>query len=335
MKVTRKHVADYAGVSEATVSYVVNSGPRGVAPETRARVEKAIAELGYHPSDIARSLRMQRTMAIGLVVPDTANPFYGEIARTIEDYCYSQGYTVILCNSHFDRVRELDYFNLLLAKRVAGIVIIPICSESEAIGQLAETKICTVVLDREVTGFYCVATDNISGGKLATKHLIDLGHQRIGCITHLAEAHGYSTRRQGYELALREADLHFDEQLIIEVQPNVQNGQSAAMSLLKLPEPPTAIFAHDDMVALGVLSAAYQLGLKVPEDLSVVGFDDNFAAAFFTPPLTTVAHPKLMMGEEGAKLLINLIQNRDEKKPQPYCHRLPTALIERASTAVG
>jgi LacI family transcriptional regulator len=334
MKVTRKHVAAYAGVSEATVSYVVNNGPRGVTPETRARVENAIAELGYHPSDIARSLRMQRTMTIGLVVPDTANPFYGEIARTIEDFSYNQGYTVILCNSHFDSVRELDYVNLLLAKRVAGIVIIPIGSESKAIARLAETNVHTVILNREVAGFYCVATDNISGGKTATEHLIALGHKRIGCITHLAEVYSYPTRRQGYELALAEAGLSIDEQLIIEVQPNVQNGQSTALSLLTLPEPPTAIFAHDDMVALGVLSAAYQLGLRVPEDLSVVGFDDNFAAAFFTPPLTTVAHTKQMMGEEGAKILIDLIQNQDPTRLQPYCNRLPTELIERVSTAM-
>jgi LacI family transcriptional regulator len=334
MKVTRKHVAEYAGVSEATVSYVVNNGPRRVAPKTRLRVEHAISELGYYPSDIARSLRMQRTMTIGIVVPDTANPFYGEIARTIEDVCYDNGYSVILCNSHFDKVRELDYVNLLLAKRVAGVVIIPIDSENEALARLTQTNICTVVLDREIADFYCIATDNIKGGKLATEHLIKLGHQRIGCITHLTESRTYPTRRQGYLLALQEAGLPVDDQLIIEIEPNIKNGQASALSLINLPEPPTAIFANDDMVALGVLSAAYKCGLRVPEDLSVVGFDDNFASAHFTPPLTTVAHPKYRMGEEGAKLLIELIQNQDEEQPQPYCNYLPTELIERASTAM-
>ena len=336
MKVTRKHVAEDAGVSEATVSYVVNNGPRRVSPKTRAKVEKAIAKLGYYPSDVARSLRMQRTMMIGLIVPDTANPFYGEVARTIEDVCYEEGYTVILCNSHFDKVREHDYVNLLLSKRVAGVVIIPLGSESEAIAQLAETDICTVVLDREVADFYCIATDNIKGGKLATEHLIKLGHQRIGCITHLLETHTYPTRRQGYGLALEEAGLPIDDELIIEVEPNVENGHDATLSLLNRPQPPTAIFANDDMVALGVLSAAYKCGLRVPEDLSVVGFDDNFAAAHFTPPLTTIAYPKHRMGEEGAKLLLNLIHNNDKDNEQqkPYCNHLPVELIERASTAI-
>jgi LacI family transcriptional regulator len=132
MAVTRKQVAEHAGVSEATISYVVNDGPRPVAPATRQRVLEAIRELGYHPSDVARSLRRQRTSTIGLILPDTANPFYGELARIIENFSYAEGYTVILCNSNLDGERERDYIDMLRARRVEGIVIIPTSAEAVA-----------------------------------------------------------------------------------------------------------------------------------------------------------------------------------------------------------
>ncbi len=334
MPITRKQVAQRAGVSEATVSHVVNNGPRFVSPDTKVRVERAIEELGYHPSHVARSLRMQRTSTIGLVVPDTANPFYGEIARTFEDTCYTRGYTVILCNSHFDETRELDYVDLLRAKRVDGIAFIPVGADSQAISRLAEIGICTVVLDYEITQFYCITIDDSKGGQLATQYLIDLGHQRIACIADTRQMPFNRTRLDGYKLVLQEAGLPMDESLIVRIEPNVANGETAALALLDHSRPPTAIFANDDMVALGVLSAIHKCGLRVPEDISVIGFDDNFAAAYFTPPLTTVAYPKQMMGKEGANLLINLLQQTiNNDLPVPDCSYLDVELVERSSTA--
>src|SRR5262249_13773745 len=199
MGVTRKQVAQRAGVSEATVSYVVNNGPRPVAAETRSRVLAVIEELGYHPSDIARSLRLQRTSTIGLILPDTANPFYGEIARIIENAGYAEGYTVILCNSNLDIAREREYIHILRAKRVAGLVIIP--TGVEGLELLRDTNICTVVLEYEIAGAYCLVADDFQGGRAATEHLLKLGHRRIGCITRAGDTSSSRKRVQGYRKA--------------------------------------------------------------------------------------------------------------------------------------
>src|SRR5258708_39008289 len=171
MSVTRKQVADRAEVSEGTVSYVVNKGARPVAPATRERVLKAIQELGYHPSGVARSLRMQRTSTIGLIVPDTANAFYGEIARTIENTGNASGYTVILCNSHLDYAREAGYINMMSTNRVDGVVIIP--TSAAAVTQLQQMNIPAVVLEFEIAGAYCLVVDDFRGGVLGYEQPIE------------------------------------------------------------------------------------------------------------------------------------------------------------------
>jgi LacI family transcriptional regulator, galactose operon repressor len=329
MAVTRKQVAQRAGVSEATVSYVVNDGPRPVAAATRDRIQAAINELGYHPSDIARSLRLQRTSTIGLILPDTANPFYGEIARIIENASYAEGHTVILCNSNLDPVREREYIHILRAKRVAGLVIIP--TGAEGLELLRDTNICTVVLEYEIEGAHCLVADDFQGGRAATEHLIGLGHQRIGCITRAGDTSSSRNRVQGYREALKAAMLPVDRNLIVETETSIGVGEAAAFHLLDQPEPPTAIFAHSDVIALGALSAVHKRGLRTPEDISVVGYDDIDEAPYFNPPLTTIAYPKQAMGEGAARLLINLIQNTTPL--EPHITVLETVLIERASTA--
>jgi LacI family transcriptional regulator len=327
MAVTRKQVAKYVGVSEATISYVVNDGPRPVAPATRQRVLEAIRELGYHPSDVARSLRRQRTSTIGLILPDTANPFYGEIARIIENFSYAEGYTVILCNSNLDARRERAYIEMLRAKRVEGLVIIP--TVAEAVAPLRESGILTVVLEYPIDGVHCLVADDFQGGFVATDHLIRLGHQRIGIITRTGDTSSSALRVQGYCAALASAGLAMDERLIVESGGTIAQGEAAALHLLD--ESPTAIFSHSDMIALGVYSAVRKRGLRIPEDISVVGYDDIEEAAYFSPPLTTVLYPKQAMGEGAARLLIDLIQS--ETPPAPSTTLLPVELILRASAA--
>jgi LacI family transcriptional regulator len=329
MSVTRKQVANRAAVSEATVSYVVNNGPRPVAPETRARVIQAIQELGYHPSDVARSLRRQRTSTIGLVVPDTANPFYGEIARIIENVGYANGFTVILCNSNLDIEREAGYINMLRTRRAEGVVIIP--TRAEAVAQLLDAKIHTVVLEYEIDGAHCLVADDFHGGWLVTEHLLRLGHQRIGCIARAADKTSSQNRIAGYRAALGSAGLAADEHLIVETEPEIAAGETAAFCLLDLrDDAPTAIFAHNDSMALGVLSAIRKRKLRVPDDVSVVGFDDIVEAAYTNPPLTTVAYPKQAIGEQAARLLIDLMQG---KAIQPHTAVIDVDLIERESSA--
>ncbi len=328
MPVTRKHVADRAAVSEATVSYVVNNGPRPVAPDTRARVLKAIQELGYHPSDVARSLRKQRTSTIGLVVPDTANPFYGEIARIIENVGYANGYTVILCNSNLDTDREAGYIELLRTKRVEGAVIIP--TSDQAVVALLQADIHTVVLEYAIEGAYCLVADDFQGGLMVARHLLRLGHRRIGCITRAEDRTSSQKRVDGYRTALEEAGLSVDRRLIVEAEPEIGAGEAAAFHLLDQPDAPTAIFAHNDTMALGVLSAIRKRCMRCPEDVSVVGFDDIVQAAYVSPPLTTVAYPKQAIGEQAANLLIHLMRG---KAIQPHTDVLSVHLIERESTA--
>ncbi len=328
MPVTRKQVADRAAVSEATVSYVVNNGPRPVAPATRARVLQAIHELGYHPSDVARSLRMQRTSTIGLVVPDTANPFYGEIARIIEDVGYAHGYTAILCNSNLDTAREARYLDLLRTRRVEGVVIIP--TSAEAVAPLLETGIHTVVLEYVIAGAYCLVADDFQGGWMVAQHLVELGHRRIACITRAGDRSSSQQRVEGFRAALVSAGLPADRSLIVEAESEIAAGEAAAFSLLDLPKPPTAIFAHNDTMALGVLSAIRRRGFCVPRDVSVVGFDDIVQAAYVNPPLTTVAYPKRAIGEQAARLLIDLMQG---KAVREHTAVLGVDLIERDSCA--
>src|SRR5205814_162925 len=207
-----------------------------VAPTTRARVLKAIQELGYHPSDVARSLRMQRTSTIGLVVPDTANPFYGEIARIIENVGYANGYTVIFCNSNLDKAREAGYINLLRTKRVEGVVIIP--TSANAVVRLRDANIHTVILEYEIEGAYCLVADDFQGGWLVARHLLELGHHRVGCITRAGDKTSSQKRVEGYRAALLAAGTPLDECLVVEAESEIAAGEAAAFALLDQPDPP-------------------------------------------------------------------------------------------------
>src|SRR5262249_16607762 len=226
MGVTRKQVAQRAGVSEATVSYVVNNGPRPVAAETRSRVLAVIEELGYHPSDVARSLRLRRTSTIGLILPDTANPFYGEIARIIENASYAEGRTVILCNSNLNTAREREYIQILRAKRVAGLVIIP--TSADGLELLRDANICTVVLEYEIEGAHGLVVDDFQGGRMATEHLLKLGHRLIGCITRARDTSSSRNRVRGYRAALETGRIPIDENLIVETEASIGEGEAAA-----------------------------------------------------------------------------------------------------------
>ncbi len=332
MSVNRKQVAAYASVSEATVSYVINNGPRPVAPETRERVLKAIRELGYSPSSVARNLRSQRTTTIGLLLPDIINPFYAEVAQVIENTCFTHGYTTILCNSSQSQQHEQDYVNMLRAQRAAGVILIPIGASTRAIERLREANIRTVVLEYEFANAFCIVIDEFRGGLLLTEHLLGLGHRRIGCIASIEDSSSSKVRFEGYIKALAEAGIAPDPALIVHAHQEIVASEAATFALLDQPQPPTAIFVHNDRLALGALSAIRKRGLRVPEDISVVGYDNVVEAAFFHPPLTTIDYPKHQMGEEAVSLLFNLIGQPDAAIT-PFTKMLPVELIMRESTA--
>lgn len=332
MSVNRKQVAAYASVSEATVSYVINNGPRPVALETRERVLNAIRELGYSPSSVARNLRTQRTTTIGLLLPDITNPFYSEVAQVIENTCFTRGYTIILCNSSRSQQHEQDYVNVLRSQRAEGVILIPTGASTEAIEQLRDAHVYTVVLEYEFDNAFCIVIDEFRGGLLLTQHLLELGHRRIGCIVSVGDSSSSKARFDGYKKALTEAGISPAESLIVYTEPEIASSEAATFVLLEQPNPPTAIIVHNDTLTLGALSAIRKRGLRVPEDISVVGYDNIVESAFYHPPLTTIDYPKRQMGEEAVSLLFDLIQQQGQTI-MPFTKILPVELIKRESTA--
>lgn len=333
--ITRNDVARLAGVSTATVSYVINDGPRRVSPETRAKVLEAISRLGYRPNKVAQNLRRQKTSMIGLIIPDTANPYFSEVSRGVEQVAFENGCTVVLCHSDYEVDRELKYVEILLAERCAGVLWIP-ASESKQAGEaFVKYGMPLIILDRVPEGLDAprVVVDNFRGGYIATDYLIGLGHQRIGFISRPETSHHSQERLRGYLAALRDANIEVDKSLIVEAHTfRLDGGRRAAEVLLSHPEPPTAIFAYTDVMALGALRGIYEMGFKIPDDISLVGFDGTEQAAFACPSLTTVHQPKMEMGCKGAELLLSLIKNGERvvDSPKP----LDVELIIRESTAV-
>lgn len=332
-RVTRDDVAKRAGVSSATVSYVVNNGPRQVSPKTQAKVLAAIEELGYRPNAVARNLRMQRTSTLGLIIPDTFNPYFAEVARGIESVAFENGYIVVLCHSNYDIEKELRYVDVLSSERAAGVIWVPATNQLEPADRLAENHIPFLLLDRNTgrDSVLSVVADNFQGGYLATEHLISLGHKRIGCITRPAPLDHSNDRIRGYKTALEDHGLPIDQQLLVLGGYRFEDGRRAARELLTSEAPPTAIVGYNDLMAIGALRAAGELGLKVPEDLSIVGFDDIPGAAFTFPPLTSVCLPKEEMGRRAAELLLNAIAGENETEQSSLT--IEVSLNQRQSTA--
>jgi LacI family transcriptional regulator len=330
--VTRNDVARLAGVSPALVSYVLNNGPRPVSEKTRLRVEKAIRELDYQPSAVARNLRLQRTSTLGLILPDTQNPYYSEVTRGIERIAFEKDYIVILCHSGYSLERELQYVDALRMQRVAGVIWIPATASLEPYNRLVRFGVPTVLLDRFIPdqNLPAVVADNFRGGYLATQHLIQLGHERIATITRpitLSHSHG---RIKGYIAALNEAGISMDECLIVPGGYWFENGRAAFERLIALKDPPTALFAYNDIMAIGALRAAQQHGLKIPDDFSIVGFDNIPEADFTSPSLTTISQPKFDMGRTGTEWLLKIISK--ESSPMEEVPPLDVELIVREST---
>lgn len=326
-----RDVAERANVSVTTVSHVINE-TRPVSDELRGRVLSAMVELGYQPNALARSLRRKETHTIGMIVPDSVNPFFAEVARGIEDASFERDYSVILCNSDGDLSKELLYINVLAEKQVDGILLVAVSGvTTKHFHTLQARGLPVVVVDRDIPGpaVDSVLVDNAQGGRLATRHLIDLGHRRIGCITGPSDLTPSADRVTGYRQALQEAGISPDPSLIVKGDFQYRSGYQAAYRLLSLADPPTAIFACNDLMAVGAISAGEQAGYRVPADLSIVGFDDVRLASFTNPPLTTVVQPKHEMGVLAATMLLERLQNRNLP---PRRRLLKTELLVRQST---
>lgn len=330
-RVTRKEVAERAGVSMAVVSYVVNNGPRPVAAETQAKVEKVIEELGYYPNELARSLSRKRSATIGLIIPNLTNPVYAEIAESLEKTCTTEGYTLMLNGTGRDSAKEQKLAETLRSKQVDGVVIIPSQASEAVFALFQQANIPIVVLEHDLPNTHCIAIDDRQGGRLATQHLLSLGHQRIAIIKR--ERHNALSylREVGCREMLAEAGISLDPPLVVESKAGQAAGYAAMQQLLALPDRPTAVFIHNDVLAMGAMRAIFDAGLTVPTDISMVGYDDTIITTFLDPPLTTVKFPATEMGCRAGKIILELIQKPDSIPAKTIT--LPVKLVVRGSTA--
>ena len=329
--VTMREVAERAGVSVTTVSHVINNS-RPVNPQTRFRVEEAMQALGYQPNVLARSLRKGVTHTIGIILPDNINPYFAEVVRGIEDASFEQGYSVILCNSDNDLAKENHYTTVLVEKQVDGIIFVAAGLSAENINALQARGFPLVLVDRQVpdVNVNTVLADNQHGGWLATNHLIELNHKVIGIIAGPKGVRLSSERINGYRQAMESANLCVDDELIVEGDFQYQSGYKGARKLYDQCPSITAIFACNDLMAIGAYRFAHEKNLKIPEQLSVVGFDDISLAAYTNPPLTTIHQSKHQMGSKAAELLMTRIAEQDLELHQEI---LETKLVVRGSTA--
>ena len=330
MTVSIKDVARVAGVSYSTVSRALTGSPR-VNHETRARIQRVAAEMGYVPSAVARSLVTRRTRTLGVVVTTVTDLFFGEVIHAIEETALARGYAVLLGNSHGEPQREIQAIRVLRERRVDGIIVVSGCSIREGLCAGEKSGVPLVIINnvhREHVGF-SVEVDNALGGRLATRHLLEEAHRQVAHITGPAQEWDTAERRRGYEEELRSWGLAVDEALIVLGTSRPQGGIAAMECLLGLPEPPTAVFCYNDATALGAMRAARATGLRIPEDLSVVGFDNIDLAPFFEPPLTTVAQPIRQMGERAVEMVVELLEGGTSIKGSI----LPSRLIVRQSTS--
>ncbi|OON59901.1 LacI family transcriptional regulator [Massilia sp. KIM] len=327
---TMKQVAERAGVSTSTVSHVINN-TRAVSEDVRQRVLAVIDEMRYIPSAVARSLKNDKTHTIGVSVPDNTDPAIAELLRGIEDAAFAAGYTIMLCNGYDDPQRQAAHLRGLIERRIDGLVLVAGSARDELAPLLAGQRVPVVLADHDVAAdLDLIGLDHEATGYAATRHLLELGHKRIACLAGPARHPATRERLAGCRRALDEAGLGLDPACVAHVAPDCQGGHEGARRLLALDRAPTALFACSDLMALGALRAAQEAGLRVPEDLSVVGACGLEMAAFSTPRLSTVTQPIYQMGHALTALLLQRI--RGEQPPRRR-ERLRGQLVVRDSSA--
>lgn len=327
---TMKDVARLAGVSTSTVSHVINSD-RFVSDAIRQKVEDAVKTLNYAPSALARSLKLNQTHTIGMLITASSNPFYSELVRGVERSCFERGYSLVLCNTEGDEHRMNRNLETLLQKRVDGLLLL--CTEThqpspEIINRYP--TIPTVMMDwAPFEGQSDVIQDNsLLGGEMATQHLIDNGYTRIACIAGPQDKTPARLRLEGYRKAMAQAGLEILPGYEIIGDFEFQGGFSAMGELLALEERPDAVFMGNDAMAVGAYHALYQAGLSVPQDMAIIGYDDIELARYMTPPLTTIHQPKDELGELAVDVLIHRMAQPDLAQQRLL---LTPELVERGS----
>jgi LacI family transcriptional regulator len=329
-------VARVAGVSSATVSHVINNS-RVVAPATRQRVLDAIEALHYRRDGIARSLRRSSTGTIGLMVSDISNPFFSDLVRGVEDRIYGldRGYNLILCNTDENPAKEKLYLDVLLEKRVDGLILAPAGGNAAYIRSLLGNGFPLVFVDRGLPALAAdaVLLENSGAAHDMTAHLLRLGHRRIVAFQARLRANSIDERVAGWREALAEAGLAATADMVVTSESDIDCACAAALSMLQSGSRPDAVFCTNNFMTLGMLRALHRSGLRCPEDMAVAGFDDFPWADDFSPRLTVVAQPAYAMGEEAVRLLLMRLQHGQELPPARTL--LQGRLIVRESCGAG
>ena len=325
-------IAAKLGVSTATVSRAINGTGR-VSEETRLKVKAAIEEMGYQPNHIARTLTTKHSRIIGLIIADITNPFYPAVARGVLDVCHANGYDVLLCNTDGNSSLVRRYVANLCQKQVDGIILQAFTPKDlEVIESIQKAGIETVLISnptgKRITAVY---TYESTGAYLATKHLIDIGHQRIAFLSGSKGSSVTIRRFEGYKKALQEAGLSLSEEYVLYGEFNQTGGELMAQKLLETKTCPSAIFAANDLIALGVIQCLEKKRIRIPDDMALIGFDDIEAARLVRPRLTTIANSKYELGQTAAQLLISHIHDPS----LPFNHViLNTRLVLRDSSLI-
>lgn len=307
-EVTIKDIARKANVSYATVSRALNN-KRGVREATRTRILDLASKMSYTPNAVARGLVKKQTLTLGLIIPDITNPFYPEVARGIEDGATEGGFSIFLCNTNWERAREVHYLRLLAEKRVDGVILAPIDNEVEDVESSLTGKIPVVYVSiaPHRTQHSFVVIDNVLGGFLATEHLIRAGHRTIGFVGSTEDSLTIAERLKGYRRALKKFGLQVENKYIQLGDFKQETGYRIIRSMIADGDYPRAVFAENDLLALGILQGVKASGLSVPGDVAVVGFDDIPFAGFPEVQLTTINQPKYEMGRKAVEILLKQI----------------------------
>jgi LacI family transcriptional regulator len=319
LRTTIKDIAEETGFSITTISLVLNNKGDSIPKVTRDIIKKTAKEMGYRPNQLAVGLIKKRTKTIGLIISDIRNVFFSTLAKAIEDECHKHDINLILCNSNDEHKRDIDYINVLADKRVDGIIY-GMSSDSdfdkatESFELMNDYFLPFVMVDRyfDSNMYYSVSTDHKYGGYLATKHLIERGYERIGCVTGPIYLKDSIDRLEGYKCALEEAKLMYDDSIIVEGNYTVESGMKA-MEYLK-DKDISAVFAFNDMTAFGVYNYAKKMNISIPKDLALVGYDDIFFSEILETPLTTIHQPIDEIGILSVKILLLLAQGSKLKK---------------------
>ena len=313
---TIKDVARMAGVSTTTVSHVINK-TRFVAEATQKKVLAAVDDLNYAPSAVARSLKCNTTKTIGMLVTKSTNPFFAEVIHGVEEYCYNAGYTLILCNTEGNLVKQRDYLRMLAEKRVDGLLVMCSDLDQDLLDLLArKSDLPMVIMD---WGPESPLTDKIQdnaeqGGYVATKHFIDNGHEKIGCLSGHSEKSTCRERLKGFNKAMAEANITVNNNWIIDGDFECESAVAAANKFIAMKDRPTAIFCFNDIMAMALISTFEQAGVRVPDDISVIGYDNIDLAPYFSPPLTTIHQPKRRLGKTAIEILMERVKDKNHER---------------------